>query len=188
VLSGLALLAVAAVCLWAASGIRADDKPRPDADKKNISDADFAREASAGGLAEVNLGRIGVQRAVNPEVRRFAQRMVDDHSKANQELINLANRKGFTLARTMDQEHQQLADRLMKMSGEEFDRTFMKHMLKDHKDAVALFEAKSQNARDPDLKQFATMTLPTLREHLRMAQQLAGEKEATGTRKPDKDR
>jgi putative membrane protein len=189
VLNVLALLALAAVCVWAAPGAVADDKPGASGDKfKNISDADFAREASAGGLAEVNLGRIGVQRAVNPEVRKFAQRMVDGHGKANQELITLANKKGMTLARAMDQEHQQLADRLMKMSGEEFDRTFMKHMLKDHKDAVALFEAEANKTQDADLKQFASRTLPTLREHLRMARELAGEKEPAGGGTRDKDK
>src|SRR5262245_58188613 len=95
VLSVLALLAITAFCLVAVSAAPADDQSKSAAEKKNLSDTDFAREVSAAGLAEVNLGRIGVQRAVNPEVRKFAQRMVDDHTKANQELITLANKKGW---------------------------------------------------------------------------------------------
>src|SRR5947209_5126370 len=84
---------------------------------QNLTDEQFVQKASQDGLAEVNHGRMAAQRASSDDVKRFAQRMVEDHTKANAELLSLANRKQFTLARDMGREHQQMAEKLAQMKG-----------------------------------------------------------------------
>jgi putative membrane protein len=144
-----------------------------DADKP-LSDEQFVQQVSAAGLAEVNLGRLAVDQASSAEVRKFGQRMIDDHTNANDELKKIADNERFTVAKEMDKKQRDLSDKLLKMKGEEFDKAFMKHMVKDHKEAVKLFEDESKNAKDADLKEFATKTLPSLKEHLKLARKLAG--------------
>lgn len=149
-------------------------------------DEKFIKEATASGLAEVNLSRFAVKLAMRQEVREFAQHMIDDHTKANTELLTLVNRKGLGRAAAdgMKPEHQELANRLAKLKGEEFDRVYMKQMVKDHEDAVKLFERQAKDGKDADLKAFADKTLPTLKDHLKMARKAAGDKDKGG----DKDK
>jgi len=138
----------------------------------------------------VNLSRIALKRASDAGVKKFAQHMIDDHEKANKELIKLADQKKFKVSATMDAEHQALSTKLLKLSGSEFDREYMKGQVKDHKDTVALFEKESKNGSDADLKKWADKTLPTLRKHLKMAQdtqsKLTGGTSATKTGKGDR--
>jgi putative membrane protein len=119
-------------------------------------------------LAEVNLASIALKRASSPDVRRFAQQMLNDHTKANRELLALADKKKLALAQRMDKPHQELADKLIRMEGADFDREYMKGQLADHEEAVALFENESENGNDGDLKDWAGKTLPTLKHHLEM--------------------
>lgn len=152
-----------------------------------VTDAQFVMTASAMDLAEINLSRVAVDRATDPAVKKFAQHMLDDHMKSSTRLLGLANKKTLTPARTMDAKHQALAQRLIPLRGADFDRTFMTQMVEDHKAAVALFEAEAKTAKDADLKAFAAKTLPTLQEHLKMAQDVAGKlKGGTGTGAKDK--
>lgn len=130
----------------------------------------FIEKAAVDGMAEVELGKLAEQRASNPKVKAFAQRMVQDHTKANQELMDLAKAKGVTPPATLDREHRRDAEKLGKLEGAKFDREFMKHMVDDHKDAVQDFEKASRSAQDPQLKDFATRTLSTLQEHRQIAQ------------------
>jgi len=163
VLTCTALLLVLA---WAPA-LSADDKS-----KEAVTDEQFVMKASAAGLAEVNLGNLGAQKANNAEVKKFGQRMVDDHTKANKELMTIADKKRFKTAERMDKIHQDAADKLARLQGNEFDREFLRQMVKDHEEAVALFAAKAKDARDEDLKEFAAKTLPTLKEHHKMVQEL----------------
>jgi putative membrane protein len=142
------------------------------AEKKPVGDARFVCDASAAGLAEVNFGMLAEKRAANAEVRRFAHRMVTDHSKANAELLRLANEKKWEPAPTMDRQHQAGFDRLSQMTGRNFDRAYVESQVKDHEKAVSLFENASKNAEDSQLKAWASRTLPTLRDHLKMARDL----------------
>jgi putative membrane protein len=162
------------------------------AEDKGSDDQKFVTKASAASLAEVNLGRLATQQAVGADVRKFGQSMVDDHSAANKELNKIADSKNFRVAQTMGKKNQEAYDKLAKMSGADFDHAFMKHMLKDHKEAVALFEKESKDGRDADLKAFAAKTLPTLREHLQMAKKLTGTdkegKEEIGTKRGDRSK
>jgi len=137
-------------------------------------DQQFVQKASAAGLAEVNFGKLATKQASSADVRKFAQHMVDDHTKANEDLLKVANKKRYTAARTMDAEHERLYRKLTGMSGAEFDREYMAGQVKDHKEAVSLFEKQSKNGKDEDLKKLAQETLPTLKEHLKMAQETHG--------------
>lgn len=137
---------------------------------KAASDQQFAMTAAKASMAEVELGKLAQDKASSPEVKKFAQRMVDDHSKANDELKTLAQNKNITLPTAPDATHKAHMDRMSKMSGEAFDRGYMQDMLKDHRKAVELFRMEANSGKDPDMKAWAAKTLPTIEEHLKMAQ------------------
>jgi putative membrane protein len=99
--------------------------------------------------------------------------MVTDHTKANEERMALAQVKDIPVSTEIDEQHQETAEMLSKMQGSQFDREFMRHMVKDHEKAVQLFSTVSHESQDADIKAFATKTLPILQEHLQLARQLA---------------
>lgn len=133
-------------------------------------DKEFMTKAAQGGMMEVTLGQTVSQKAQSPDVKTFAERMVTDHSKANDELKQLASTKGMTLPTDMG-EHQKSVDELSKKSGKDLDKSYMSEMVKDHEKDVAEFKKASNDVQDADLKAWATKTLPTLEEHLRMAKE-----------------
>jgi putative membrane protein len=141
----------------------------------NMDEGDkaFIMKAAQGGLAEVELGNMAVQKATNADVKAFGQHMVDDHSKANDELKQLATTKGLTVPTDIGEEHKKTADDLSKKSGKDFDKGYMKAMVEDHEKDVAEFEKMSKDAKDADLKAWVTKTLPTLQGHLQMAKETA---------------
>lgn len=139
----------------------------------NLSDADkdFVMKAAIGGMAEVQAGQTAQQKAQNADVKAFANRMVQDHSKGNDELKQLATVKGLALPTEVDAEHKKKADALSSKSGAAFDKTYMSDMVSDHEKVVKEFQKAAQSANDTDIKNWASKTLPTLQEHLRMAQE-----------------
>ncbi|HKG58967.1 MAG TPA: DUF4142 domain-containing protein [Pyrinomonadaceae bacterium] len=139
-------------------------------------DRNFVMDAAMGGMMEVELGRVAAQQGMSDAVKQFGQRMVDDHSTANQELMSLASGKGITLPAQLDEKHREHVTKLSAMSGANFDREYTKMMVSDHRKDVSEFEKQSTRGTDPDLKAFASKTLPTLQEHLRMAEALPGAK------------
>ena len=145
----------------------------PGSAKGNHSEQHFMREAAQGGMAEVQLGQLAARQAANADVKNFGQRMVDDHSKANDELNQLAKSEDVTLPTTVDKKATATQQHLAKLSGADFDRAYMEEMVKDHKKDVAAFEHEAAQAQDPDVKQWAAKTLPTLKEHLDLAQKTA---------------
>jgi len=147
------------------------------------------KEAAAGGLAEVRLGTLAQERAVDTDVKQFGRRMVDDHTKANDELKSLASQKKVTLPKDIDAKHKVTYDRLSKLSGKAFDRAYMDAMLKDHREDVAEFQ-KAARSSDPDVQAFASKTLPTLEQHLSAAEQMAstGSARSAGTTSRPADR
>jgi len=132
------------------------------------ADHKFASEAAIGGMAEVELGRLAASKASNADVKNFGQRMVDDHSKANDELKSTASKESIKLPTAIDAKHQAVIDRMSKLSGAEFDRAYVKEMVKDHEMDVKEFERESSSGSNAAIKGFASKTLPTLQEHLRM--------------------
>jgi putative membrane protein len=161
-----ALVAIAA-CLWLAASAFAGQPPQV------IPDQPFIDKAVVGGLAEVQLGKMTAEKAASPEVKQFGQRMLQDHSKANQELMALVKTKAISVPTALDQKHQEEADRLATLQGAAFDRAYIQQMVKDHEEDVQLFSTQAQQGKDPELKAFAVKTLPTLEEHLRMVRNLA---------------
>jgi putative membrane protein len=133
----------------------------------------FASNAAQGGMAEVEMGRLAAQRANDPDVKAFGERMVSDHSRANGELKSVAAKKGLQLPADMNAEQKSEIDKLSKLSGAEFDKQYMSAMVDDHEKDVKEFETQSKSGNDADIKSFATRTLPTLQEHLKMAQAAA---------------
>jgi len=134
------------------------------------ADNGFVTKAAQGGMAEVELGRLAKDHAASDAVKQFGQMMVDDHSKANDELKDLAGKKGITLPTSVDAKHQATMDRLSKLNGAEFDRAYMREMVSDHRTDVNEFRRESQRGSDPDVKAWAGKTLPTLEHHLQTAE------------------
>ena len=137
-------------------------------------DRDFLMDAAMGGLMEVELGKVAAQQGASEGVKQFGQKMVDDHSQANTELMSLASSKGMTLPTALDEKHREHVTKLSGMSGADFDRAYVKMMVSDHNKDVKAFEKQSTRGTDPDLKAFASKTLPTLQEHLQMIKALDG--------------
>jgi len=151
---------------------RADtSKPQASHGAKAMNPTEFVEHAAAGGFAEVQLGKLARERAESDEVKDFAKRMVDDHTKANDELAKIAQKKNVAMPKQLDAKHRALYDRLEKLSGKEFDRAFMDAMLSDHRQAVADFQQAAKSS-DSDVREFASRTLPTLEHHLASAQQI----------------
>ncbi|MGE5500212.1 MAG: DUF4142 domain-containing protein [Syntrophothermus sp.] len=131
--------------------------------------AEFVRDAADGGMSEVQLANIAKQKASSQAVKDFAQMMIDDHSKANDELKDLATTENLTVPSSISSDNQSEIDKLSKLSGTEFDQEYMDFMVDDHKKDVDKFEEASKNITDPQLKAWVDKTLPTLRHHLDMA-------------------
>jgi putative membrane protein len=137
------------------------------------SDRKFMDKAAQGGMAEVELGQLAQQNGQSADVKAFGKRMVDDHSKANDQLKQLAAQKGVSLPTSLDSKDQATKDKLSKLQGAAFDKAYMKDMVADHKQDVAEFKHESMAAHDPDLKSWAGQTLPTLQSHLQEAEKIA---------------
>ena len=133
------------------------------------ADTDFMTKAAQGGMSEVNMGNVASSKATNADVKKFGDRMVTDHSKANDELKQLASTKGVTLPADVNDEQKKTMDEISAKNGKDFDKAYMDDMVKDHEKYVSEFEKASKNAKDADLKAWVTKTLPTLQEHLKMA-------------------
>ncbi len=136
-------------------------------------DKEFVIKAAQGGMSEVGLGQMASEKATSTDVKNFANRMVNDHGQANDELAKLAKNKGLALPTELNGEQNKMADELSKKVGRDFDKAYMTEMIRDHETDVAEFEKMSKDARDPDLKAWVTKTLPTLQDHLRVAKQTA---------------
>lgn len=140
----------------------------------NSQDTQFAQEAASGGMTEVKLGQLAQQNASSAEVKAFGERMVTDHSKANAELKRVAAKEGITLPTQMSEKDQATCDQLSQLKGDQFDQAYTKAMLKDHEKDVSDFEQEASSGSNDAVKQFATRTLPTLKEHLEMIKKVSG--------------
>ncbi len=140
--------------------------------KLSASDQRFIEEAAEGGLAEVELGKLAVQKASSDDVKQFGQRMIDDHSKANNNLKQVASALGVKLPQHLSAKDEATKEQLSKLSGDQFDKAYVRDMVKDHKADVAAFRTESSTGRDASIKSFATQMLPTLRDHLKNAENI----------------
>lgn len=164
-----ALIVGAGVFLGAA---QAQQTPAPES-RPAADYAALLAQAAQGGSAEVETGRLAVERAGSDEVKRFGKRMVDDHGKVNQELAELLTKKGIAVPKDPDPDHRALIADLAKRSGADFDRNYLREQVLDHEAAVTLFIRLAKEGSDEDLQKFASKMLSTLRQHLDMAKELA---------------
>jgi putative membrane protein len=138
-------------------------------------DAGFLTTAAGAQKAEIALSQMATERAESEKVKQFAHRMIEDHSKASQEVSHLAQTAGITLPEELTAKQQKTAGTFSQLSGAEFDRAYIKHELSDHKKNVAEFAAQAKKLKDPQIRQWASATLPVLKEHLMIAKGLAAD-------------
>lgn len=138
------------------------------------ADATFVAQAAEGGMAEVQAGQLAAQRARRAPVRKFAEQMVNQHTQANQQLMQLAQAHGITPPAEPGQAYQRQMQRLERLHGYAFDRAYIRSQIADHRAVIALFQREAQDGQDPDLKNFAAQTVPLLEQHLQEAERLAG--------------
>ncbi len=136
-------------------------------------DLAFMNDAGPGGMAEVALGRLAVERGTNAQVKQFAGQMIEDHSKAGDKLKSLAHQKQVMLPPNILPKAKQTKEKLAKLSGAEFDRAYVEAMVEVHEKDVAAFDAVAKHATDADVKAFAANTVPTLKHHLQMIRDIA---------------
>ena len=136
-------------------------------------DQKFVRNAAADGVLEVELGRLAQQRGGGGEVKRFGERMVQDHSRLNADLQRIAAARGVSLPAKLGREREAVLGQIGRLSGAEFDSAYSKQVVADHQRAVASFDQQALTANDPELKAWAAQALPTLREHLQTARSLS---------------
>jgi len=141
--------------------------------QKSADDDKFAAEAASGGMAEVKLGELAQQKGTSDKVKDFGQRMVTDHSKAGDDLKQVAQQQGLNLPQEMSKQDQATYDRLSKLEGKQFDEAYARVMLTDHQKGVAAFEKEASTGKNEALKEFASRALPTLKEHLKLAHEMA---------------
>jgi putative membrane protein len=140
----------------------------------SAQDQQFITEAAQGGMAEVQLGKLALQRASSQEVKDYAQHMIDEHTKVNQELMALAQQKGVTPPKTIGQKNEAVRAKLSKLSGSQFDKAYMSEAgVKAHTQQEALFRRQAEQGQDAELKAFAAKVLPTVQAHLQEAQKQA---------------
>lgn len=145
------------------------------------TDRKFMMDAAAGGMAEVEMGRLALEKASSDDVKKYAQQMIDDHTKANEELMQVASTKGVTLPSGPDAKHMALMQKMRGMSGAEFDRMYIKESgVNDHAKMEKLFQKESTGGKDADARAFAAKTLPTVQMHLKMARDMSGSMMAGG--------
>ena len=155
-----------------------DSMANASAANSKVDDKKFVKDAALGGLTEVELGKLAAQKASDPKVKEFGQKMVDDHTKANDNLKQVASKSNIPIPSSLDGKHQSRIDKLSKLSGEQFDKAYVKDQLKDHETDVREFKNEASNGSNPDVKAFASSTVPVLQEHLEMVKSLnKGEKE-----------
>lgn len=144
------------------------------ADKKAIEEMAMAN------MAEVESGKLALSKSQNPEIKAYAQKMVDDHSKALAEVQALAQSKGVTLPTELGPKHKAKALMMEKMSGDNFDRNYMKHAgLGDHKATHKKLKKSLADVKDPDVKALVAKLTPTVEEHLKEAEKLSASKSRT---------
>lgn len=160
------------------SGINPDASPTPghttqqSGESMPMSDKKFVKEVAEGSHAEIELGKLAHEKASREVVKDFAKRLVEDHSKASKDLEEAAAEANIPVPTETPRKAKKAHEKLSKLSGAEFDRAFAKMMVEEHRNVVKAFEKQSRTGQSPEIREFAANALPTLREHLRLAEQL----------------
>src|ERR1700761_5872323 len=136
-------------------------------------DASFYKHAAEGGIAEVEAGQMAQDKGNSQQVKDFGAMMVKDHSAANDKLQQIASSKGITLPTSSSVGQMAEKAKLKVLSGDTFDKSYVKGQIKAHRDTIALFRKEISSGQDADAKSFATATLPTVRAHLKAVNAIA---------------
>jgi putative membrane protein len=167
------ILGTACLMVIAGLSLAADDAKRDD---QPVSDQDFVMKAASGGLFEVQSSTLAKEAAKDEAAKKFAERMIADHTKANEELMAAAKKANIDVPKKLADPHQKMLDDLSKRKGAEFDAAYWQSQVKAHDEAVALFTNASKNVKNAELKAFAEKTLPTIKEHQEHAKKHASER------------
>jgi len=144
-------------------------------------DMEFMKNAAIDGMAEVELGKLAQQNGHSPDVKSFGARMVQDHSRANDQLTNIAKERGVQLPQQLNSEHMAMRDRLAKLQGDAFDRAYIKMMVADHDKDMKEFRRQAQTSQDRELKRFARETLAVVEQHDQLAHNIDRSMVAVGS-------
>jgi putative membrane protein len=136
------------------------------------ADKMFVKKALEGGMAEVQLGQLALQKSNNDDVKQFAQRMVDDHTKMGEQMKPIAQQIGVTIPDAPSKKDQATLARLQTLSGADFDKAYMKDMVKDHKADLNDFKTEAQSGSSPAVKDAASKGSKVISEHLQLAEQI----------------
>ena len=142
------------------------------ADAPSTQDKEFLKHAGSGNMLEIRLGQYASQNAASVDVKKFAEHMVGDHTKAKDQLLTLTTQQPLEIPKALSDDDQKTLDRLEKLKGAEFDKAYIAAMIEDHQNDIAQFEKEITDGSDTIVKAFAERTLPVLKEHLQMAQKL----------------
>jgi putative membrane protein len=149
--------------------------PTQGVDGEMRNDLPFLQEATNANVLEVRLGQLAQSKASNPAVKQFGQRMVEDHTRLQQDLGSMTSRNAIPLNATVTPAHSEKINRLESLSGPQFDQAYMSMMIQDHQTDVAKFENQSRNADSPQVRELAAKSLPVLQQHLSFAQQVGSQ-------------
>ena len=150
--------------------------------KTRLTDARFVSQAAIGGMAEIQLSKLAIQKSSNPKLKKFAEQMLEDHQATAIKLKQIAQKHQLAVPTALDAAHRQTIAELQGLDGEAFDRTYVNVTKQDHDTTVGLFDqAAGETALNRDLRDFAAQTLPVLRMHQQHAHQLT---ETDETRAP----
>ncbi|MDQ6676761.1 MAG: DUF4142 domain-containing protein [Acidobacteriota bacterium] len=139
---------------------------------REAADQIFAQNLALESMTDAELGKLAATQAGSPAVKTFAKEMIEDHGKISQRLKRIAARGHVTIPATLDAKHQARVDKLAKLSGDEFDRAFIRDQVLNHERSLRRFEQELQNGADPGLRTLASRTLPSMRQHLEAAKDL----------------
>lgn len=142
--------------------------------RSTMDSAEFVKKAGVAGIAEVEAGKLGAEKATNPQVKAYAQKMVTDHTKANKELMAAAKSKNLEVPTEPDLMHKGMMEKFERQKADaDFDHDFMQQMVRDHEAVVELFQNASTDTNvDSELRSWAKKTLPHLEQHLKEAKAL----------------
>jgi putative membrane protein len=154
------------------AGAQAGSQGSPAAGQLTEEGREFIMTASQDGLLEVEAGRLAEKNAQTESVRQFARKMVEHHGKANEELAQVAKSKNLQVPTALVEAGQDRLDKLRDKTGRELDQEYMDMMVDEHQKAIRRFERQAERDEDPEVGQWATKTLPTLRSHLDEAKRI----------------
>jgi putative membrane protein len=166
--AGVLLVALMFVIGWG-SLLLAQEK----AEKKDVPGGRFMMNAARDGLFHVEAGKLAVQRGSSEGVKKFGQHAIDHHTQINDELAQLASKKGVKLPKKMSTKEREALDKVAKLSGPDFDKAYLEMEIKDHSRDLSAFQKEAKDGKDPDVKAWAAKTVSAIEEHLKMARDLS---------------